>query len=112
MTKTAVIQAQQRWEYVFIQRRSELALQDELNAMGQQGWELVSTEYYKDAKGIMGWIAFLKRPAAAKPGTPGSGEHEVVAENEGVTAGTHRPMPSPDDVFEVKAERSEAKTET
>mgnify|MGYP001340289363 FL=1 len=104
MTKTAVIQAQQRWEYVFVQRRSELALQDELNAMGQQGWELVTIEYYKDAKGIMGWIAFLKRPSAAKAGTPGSGEHEVVAEKEGGTGGIHRPATSPDDVFEVKTE--------
>jgi|YNPBryantNP2012_1023418.scaffolds.fasta_scaffold51229_1 hypothetical protein len=104
MTKTAVIQAQQRWEYVFIQRRSELALQDELNAMGHQGWELVHVEYYKDAKGIMGWIAFLKRPSAAKAGQPGSGEHDLAAEKEAGTAGAQRPLPPPDDVFEVKAE--------
>ncbi|HOP78609.1 MAG: hypothetical protein WBH86_12405 [Thermogutta sp.] len=105
MTKTAVIQAQQRWEYVFIQRRSELALQDELNVMGQQGWELVHVEYYKDAKGIMGWIAFLKRPSAAsKPPGTGAGEHEVMHEKEPTPGGVQRPMPPPDDVFEVKTE--------
>lgn len=104
MTKTAVIQAQQRWEYVFIQRRSELALQDELNAMGHHGWELVHVEYYKDAKGIMGWIAFLKRPSAGKGGQPGSGEHDVTAERDAGTAGAQRPLPPPDEVFEIKTE--------
>lgn len=104
MTKTAVILAQQRWEYVFIQRRSELALQDELNAMGQQGWELVHIEYYKDAKGIMGWIAFLKRPAVAKAVGPSSSEHNVTEEKEEGTAGVQRPLPPADDVFEIKAE--------
>lgn len=99
MTKTAVIQAQQRWEYIFLVRRSELALQDELNSVGQQGWELVSVEYYKDAKGIMGWIAFLKRPCAGpKTGGPGEGHAEHTAG----TSSQHIPSTSPDDVFEIK----------
>ncbi|MGQ9503394.1 MAG: hypothetical protein ACUVQG_01585 [Thermogutta sp.] len=104
MTKTAVILAQQRWEYVFIQRRSELALQDELNAMGQQGWELVHIEYYKDAKGIMGWIAFLKRPSVAKAVGTSAGEHDLPAEKEAGTGGAQRPLPPADDVFEIKTE--------
>jgi hypothetical protein len=100
MTKTAIIQAQQRWEYMFLTRRSELALQDELNAVGQQGWELVAVEYYKDAKGIMGWIAFLKRPCAGpKPtGSGGEGHTEHVSGTES----HHAPALSPDDVFDIK----------
>lgn len=102
MTKTAVIQAQQRWEYIFLTRRSELALQDELNAVGQQGWELVAVEYYKDAKGIMGWIAFLKRPCAGpKPaGTSPEGHMEHAAGHDT----PRQASTSPDDVFEIKSE--------
>jgi len=98
MTKTAVITAQQRWEYLYTVRRSELAMQDELNELGQQGWELVGFEYYKDAKGVMGWIAFLKRPSAGgKPAPAADAGHES-----GTHAGEH-PV-TEGDVFDVKQE--------
>jgi hypothetical protein len=64
MTKMVTVQAQQRWEYSLETRKSESALLLRLNAMGEQGWEAVDVLYYKDAKGIMSWTAFLKRPSA------------------------------------------------
>ncbi len=102
MTKTAVITAQQRWEYLYTVRRSELALQDELNELGQHGWELVGFEYYKDAKGVMGWIAFLKRPSAGAKPAPAAG----AADAEGHESGTHadRHPVTEGDVFDVKQE--------
>jgi hypothetical protein len=63
MTKAAVIQAQQRWEYMSIARRSDSYLAKELNELGQSGWELVSVNQAKDLKGELAWVAFLKRPA-------------------------------------------------
>ncbi|NMC21678.1 MAG: hypothetical protein GYA33_14805 [Thermogutta sp.] len=103
MTKTAVVTAQQRWEYLYTVRRSELALQDELNELGQQGWELVSFEYYKDAKGVMGWIAFLKRPSAGGKPSP-AGATETAGHEGGPGAGEH-PV-TEGDVFDVKQETS------
>ncbi len=102
MTKTAVITAQQRWEYLYTVRRSELALQDELNELGQHGWELVGFEYYKDAKGVMGWIAFLKRPSTgSKPAAAeGAADHE---QHDGTQQPT-REIVAEDDVFDVKQE--------
>lgn len=107
MTKTAVVQAQQRWEYVYIQRRSELALQDELNEMGQQGWELVTVEGYKDPQGVLTWMAFLKRPSAG-PKPPGGAASEQEAsrdkEKDVGTAGVQRPATASDEIFEIKNE--------
>lgn len=102
MTKTAVVTAQQRWEYLYTVRRSELALQDELNELGQQGWELVGFEYYKDAKGVMGWIAFLKRPSAGGKPAPAAGAAETSEHETGTHGGNH--AVAEDDVFDVKQE--------
>jgi hypothetical protein len=72
--KTVVVRSQQKWEHMAINRRSEAAMLEETNLAGQEGWELVSVLYYKDAKGEMAWTAFMKRPgggaAAAEPGAP------------------------------------------
>lgn len=102
MTKTAVITAQQRWEYLYTVRRSELALQDELNELGQHGWELVGFEYYKDAKGVMGWIAFLKRPSAGPKPASAAGAADTEAHESGTPADRH-PV-TEGDVFDVKQE--------
>ena len=67
MAKTATIQAQQRWEYVSIFKRTDTALANELNELGQSGWELVSVIYGKDRKGELAWTGFLKRPATQHP---------------------------------------------
>lgn len=73
MAKTAVVQAQQRWEYQTLTKRRETTLADELNTLGQAGWELVSITFGKDPKGEMAWTAFVKRPATqpgAQPAAP------------------------------------------
>ncbi|MGQ9574205.1 MAG: hypothetical protein ACUVUC_02710 [Thermoguttaceae bacterium] len=65
--KTVIVQAQQRWEYMALTRKTELALVDDLNAAGQAGWELVSAVHTRDLKGELCWTALLKRPCAAGP---------------------------------------------
>ena len=71
--KTAIVQAQQKWETVAITRKTDAVLAEEMNELGEQGWEMVTAFYYKDAKGTMTWTAFLKRPkspqAAKAPST-------------------------------------------
>ncbi len=82
MTKTAVVCSQQRWEYLVVTRRTETSLEKELNELGQSGWELVSVDHGKDLKGIVAWIAFVKRPATQQAVAPSSQEQvrEAVAE--------------------------------
>jgi len=83
--KTATIQAQQKWEYQCLTRKSETYLNKELNELGQQGWELASVIFGKDTKGSEAWIAFLKRPFVGhSPG--GSGGSGEAAKSEGVRA--------------------------
>lgn len=65
MSKTAVVIAQQRWEYMYLARKSESALITELNVLGQEDWDMISLHYHKDPKGVMTWTGFLKRPCAA-----------------------------------------------
>ncbi len=66
MTKTVMVHAQQRWEYMEVTRKTEGYLIGELNALGDEGWDAVSVHYYKAAKSGLGdswcWTAFLKRP--------------------------------------------------
>jgi hypothetical protein len=50
---------------------------EELNTLGQKGWEVVSVLYYKDAKGIMAWSGFLKRPCT---GQAASGKDAVESD--------------------------------
>ena len=73
MAKAAVVYAQQRWECVSAVKRTDSALEKELNELGQNGWELVSVIYGKDRKGELIWTAFLKRPATqhARPSSAG-----------------------------------------
>ncbi len=74
MTKTAVILAQQRWEYKELTRKTEEFLVNDLNEHGKLGWDLVSVSYSKAAKSGLGeafvWTAFLKRPLVHHPGDP------------------------------------------
>jgi len=82
MTKTAIVYSQQRWEYLAVTRRTETSLEKQLNELGQSGWELVSLDHGKDLKGIVAWIAFMKRPATHQAVAPSSQEQvrEAVAE--------------------------------
>ena len=66
MSTTETGQVQQKWEYMELTRKTEGYLVNELNDLGQAGWELVSVSFQKDVKSGLGsgssWIAFLKRP--------------------------------------------------
>lgn len=71
--------APQQWEHKIITRRSDAALLDELNASGQEGWELVSVLFYKDMKGVMAWTAFVKRPGAGEAPKPSARQTAAAA---------------------------------
>ncbi len=62
MTQTATVQAQQRWEYCSMTKWAERAFVNELNVLGQDGWELACALHYTDPKGAMCWTGLLKRP--------------------------------------------------
>lgn len=64
--KTVIVQAQQKWDYCFENRKTENSLTVALNELGQQGWELVSVSHHKDLKGEQCWTAFLKRPSVGQ----------------------------------------------
>ncbi len=96
MTKTAVILAQQRWEYKELTRKTEEFLVIDLNEHGKVGWDLVSVSYSKAAKSGLGeafvWTAFLKRPLAQHPGDPPPDTTASVAET---TPSAAKPKPEP-----------------
>lgn len=71
MSKTVTVHAQQRWEYSFIERRTEEALVRILNELGEAGWDALTVIKHEAPKGTF-WTAFLKRPST---GHPGSSEH-------------------------------------
>jgi len=73
MAKNAIVRAQQRWEYVSTFKRTDSALEKEINELGQSGWELVSVIYGKDRKGELAWTAFMKRPATQQARTTSAG---------------------------------------
>ena len=94
MAKTATIQAQQRWEYEVITRKSETYLTRELNGFGEIGWDVVTIIFGKDRKGDAAWHAFLKRPYSGPPrkismdaGSAGSASEETGGEKVDPTAG-------------------------
>ena len=75
MTKQASVNARQKWEYFGLTRKTESYLCKDLNTVGQEGWELVTIDYYKDLKGEMSWTAFLKRPVSPdSPPPPAFGQ--------------------------------------
>jgi hypothetical protein len=92
VTKTATIHAQQKWEYLELTRKTETYLCDELNDLGKQGWELVTTSHGKDRKGEWAWTAFLKRPYV-----PGTGGTETSRESAASSAPQEEPRLEPSD---------------
>jgi hypothetical protein len=83
--KTAVVQAQQKWETKAITRKTDSVLAEEMNELGEHGWEMVTAFYYKDAQGNMTWTAFLKRPKI--PQAAKGPSHAAAAESQGQAAG-------------------------
>jgi hypothetical protein len=82
MTKTVTVQAQQKWEYLGLTRKSVTYLVGEINVFGQEGWELVSVFYYKDMKGLWCWTGFLKRPCTGQSSTPAGIEQAELPADE------------------------------
>ena len=80
MTKTATVHAQQMWEYLSLNRKTEEYLVAELNELGKAGWELVGATFNKDLKGVaatFSWTAILKRPLVHAPVTAPPPEAEA-----------------------------------
>jgi hypothetical protein len=104
--KTVVIRGQQKWEHLMIQRKAEATLLEALNEAGQAGWEMVTIFYYKDPKGVMTWIAFLKRPSTGQAPckTPVAAEAQSAAPAEATAEGAKPGFDLDGEVFEVKAE--------
>jgi hypothetical protein len=97
MTKTVTVQAQQKWEYLALTRKSETYMLAEINVLGQDGWELVSVFYYKDMKGLWCWTAFLKRPSTGQAPTP----TPVAAAEEPEAPVAASPQPTPAGGFDL-----------
>ena len=100
--KTAVVQAQQKWECYYVTAYSEAVLIQNLNEAGADGWEPFSACQYKDSRGSLSWIVLLKRPATGQP---------VKAPGEAAEPGKQQPTaPQPmgfdleGDTFDIKDE--------
>ena len=106
--KTPVVQAQQRWEYSSLVRKTEPTLVNDLNLVGQEGWELITALQVRDVKGELCWTAFLKRPSS---GVPKAAPLETVAAAgapAGATGARHAVSPPGFDLdgetFDIKKE--------
>jgi len=107
--KTAVVHAQQKWEHLAIERKGEAMLVEEMNALGEEGWQLVSVVYFKDPKGVMTWIAFLKRPKTGQAAKAPSAEAAAAAAAQGfekaeAASGEPGGFDLSGEVFEIKKE--------
>jgi hypothetical protein len=106
MSTATAAHVQQKWEYLELTRKTETYLVNELNQLGEEGWELVSVTYRKDPKAASeawSWTVFLKRPytgiALKKSGetsklkgdTAATRRIEAVASDDGA-----------EDIFDVK----------
>ena len=103
--KTAVVQAQQKWECHHVTAYSEAVLIQNLNEAGAEGWEPFSVCQYKDSRGSMAWIVLLKRPS--------TGQQQPKAPGEAAEPGRHQDtVPQPKgfdldgDTFDVAEETS------
>ena len=103
--KTAIVHAQQKWEHLAISRKTETVLVEEMNELGEQGWEMVGIFYYKDPKGTMTWTAFLKRPKfgqTAKEAVPASAAESPSPDKPAEATGSPGGFDLSGEIFEVK----------
>ncbi len=106
MSTATAAHVQHKWEYMELTRKTEAYLINELNQLGEEGWELVGVFYHKEAKAITEawcWTAFMKRPftglahkksgetSKLKGDTGATRRIEAVASDNGA-----------DDIFDVK----------
>lgn len=83
MPTTETAQTQLKWEYLQINRKTEEYLVNDLNKLGQSGWEMISVSFEKSTKSGLGadssWIAFLKRPCTGEVAKRPAGEKAAGA---------------------------------
>ncbi len=111
MTKTAILHAQQRWEYQSITRRTEGYLADELNTLGQDGWELVSITHGKDLKGEVFWAAFVKRPLALQARAGAAQERAAAAQRQSPVEAAKTEPAEAGEGFDLSGEEFQIKEE-
>ena len=109
MTRMVTIQARQKWDYCFENRKTENAMLAALNELGQQGWELVDISHHKDLKGEMCWTAFLKRPNVGQ--SPAADQQTEVAEKSAPPAGQTGQEPPQPPGFDLSGNEFQLKTE-
>ncbi len=100
--KTAVVQAQQKWECHYVTAYSEVVLIQNLNEAGEEGWEPFSASQYKDSRGSLAWIVLLKRPATGQPAKAPGEATEPGKQREAVPQPTGFDLDG--DTFDVKVE--------
>lgn len=101
MTKMATVHAQQMWEYLSINRKTDEFLITDLNELGKQGWELVSASFNKDLKGVaatFSWTAILKRPLVPHPAPTGATPEQTPAPPEAPRVFDNEP-----EIFDVRS---------
>jgi len=102
--KTAVVQAQQKWECHYVTAYSEVVLLQILNEAGAEGWEPFGVSQYKDTRGTMSWMVLLKRPSTgqAPPKVPGEATTDAARSHE--TASQPKGFDLEGDTFDVVEE--------
>ena len=104
--KTAIVHSQQKWEHIAITRKTEGVLVEEMNLLGEEGWQMVSVFYFKDPKGAMTWIAFLKRPktgpAAKAPSAATAAAAEETPAKPEAASGQPAGFDLSGEIFEIK----------
>jgi hypothetical protein len=101
MTKMATVHAQQMWEYLSINRKTDEFLITDLNELGKLGWELAAASFNKDVKGVgmtFSWTAILKRPLVSHPAAAGSTPEAATAPPEAPRVFDNEP-----EVFDVRS---------
>jgi len=91
-----------QWEYMEITRKTESYLVNELNELGQEGWEMISVIFHKSSKSGLGssevWTGFLKRPYTGQISVGKPAAKIDVAMPSASTSGTL----DDDDIFDIK----------
>jgi hypothetical protein len=96
MSKTVTIQGQQKWEYCSLTKFSESSLINELNMLGQQGWELISMLHYKDLKGTICFTGIMKRPSTGPAPAPAGPALQAATAGTPTAKATEKPSPATD----------------
>lgn len=101
-----------KWEYMELTRKTEAFLLNDMNQLGDEGWELVTVLYRREAK--MGesycWTAIMKRPRTGDRPPPrilqSLQEHRVIqpSGDEGIEVADEPAEPEIIEDFKIKDE--------